>query len=87
VASFYPYVSILVLMDSRIKICFWNEEYNSIVPVSILVLMDSRIKIQKAGYYDLVTELVSILVLMDSRIKICNATARRAIATMFQSLF
>ena len=47
VATDLNYVSILVLMDSRIKIQPSRAHHQVPLPVSILVLMDSRIKIGK----------------------------------------
>ncbi len=63
-------VSILVLMDSRIKIFQMRIIPEEAYLVSILVLMDSRIKIRLETLIEFPLCHVSILVLMDSRIKI-----------------
>ncbi len=70
-------VSILVLMDSRIKIQPEPGSPQASHAVSILVLMDSRIKIGLSYYLPHLQFHVSILVLMDSRIKIGMSYIRK----------
>jgi len=45
-------VSILVLMDSRVKTLHRRNDSNTSATVSILVLMDSRVKTIKRNYFD-----------------------------------
>ena len=62
-------VSILVLMDSRVKTPP-SRTNDSLRPlVSILVLMDSRVKTESQATAKSIGLSVSILVLMDSRVK------------------
>ena len=79
-------VSILVLLDSRIKHTYGRLARRQRPQVSILVLLDSRIKLLRCGK-NMFIWIVSILVLLDSRIKRFRRYSWSSVILRFQSLF